>query len=89
LGVRGRIVTANWSPNGLFSPKLGTWPIYSTSFFASDFSSLVSFPNRKVGIPFPCGRGDSFFQSGRHAPRPPRFEAGRLQCSTLPELRRL
>jgi hypothetical protein len=36
------------------SPKLGTWPIYSTSFFAT--GGLASFANRKVGIPFACHR---------------------------------
>ena len=44
----------NLSPIGDFSPKLGAWPIYSTSFSGSHFSALVSFVNRKVGIPFAC-----------------------------------
>jgi hypothetical protein len=42
LGVRERNVTANCSPKGIFSPKLGACPIYSTSFFLSFFSSLLS-----------------------------------------------
>jgi hypothetical protein len=33
LGVRERNDTVNLSPNADFSPKLGAWPIYSTSFF--------------------------------------------------------
>jgi hypothetical protein len=54
LGVRERNVTADCSPKGRLSPELGAWPIYSTSLFASSFSSLYSFVNRKVGIPFAC-----------------------------------
>jgi hypothetical protein len=34
LGVRYRNDTANFSPNADLSPRLGAWPIYSTSFFA-------------------------------------------------------
>jgi hypothetical protein len=33
LGVRERNDTVNLSPNADLSPKLGAWPIYSTSFF--------------------------------------------------------
>ena len=33
LGVRERNDTVNRSPNADLSPKLGAWPIYSTSFF--------------------------------------------------------
>jgi hypothetical protein len=33
LGVRGRNERPILSPNGDLSPKLGAWPIYSTSFF--------------------------------------------------------
>jgi hypothetical protein len=54
LGVRGRNVTVNLSPNADFSPKLESRPFYSTSFFACAFSGLASFANRKVGIPFAC-----------------------------------
>ena len=57
LGVRNRNVTANRSPNGLFSPKLGAWSIYSTSFSAHAFNGLASLASRKVGIPFAyCSR---------------------------------
>jgi len=52
LVVRRRNVGANLSPNADFSPEPETWPIYSTSFFAHAFNRLVSFPIRKVGIPF-------------------------------------
>ena len=52
LGVRRRNVPAKCSPNGLFSPKLGAWPIYSTSFLCSRFNILHSFPVRKIGISF-------------------------------------
>jgi hypothetical protein len=52
LAVRYRNVPAKRSPNGLFSPKLGAWPIYSTSFYGRRFSGLASFLNRKAGIPF-------------------------------------
>ena len=38
----------------ILSPKLGAWPIYSTSFFGGRFSGLASFLSRKVGIPFAC-----------------------------------
>ena len=37
---------------GAFSPKLGAWPNYFTSFFAHDFSCRSSLLSRKVGIPF-------------------------------------
>jgi hypothetical protein len=33
LGVRYRNDTLSRSPNAAFSPNLGAWPIYSTSFF--------------------------------------------------------
>jgi hypothetical protein len=52
FGVRSRNNRPILSPIGEFSPKLGAWPIYSTSFFGSHFSALASFANRKVGIPF-------------------------------------
>jgi hypothetical protein len=52
LGVRLQNVPEKRSPNGLFSPKLGAWPIYSTSFFDISFSGLASFVSRKVGVPF-------------------------------------
>ena len=54
LGVRERNDTVNCSPNADLSPKLGAWPIYSTSFFGSKFNILTSFLRRKVGIPFAC-----------------------------------
>ena len=52
LGVRERNDTVNLSPNADLSPKLGAWPIYSTSFFGRDSRRLVLLWNRKVGIPF-------------------------------------
>ena len=54
LGVRERNDTVNSSPNTAFSPKLGAWPIHSTSFFGSKFNILISFLGRKIGIPFAC-----------------------------------
>jgi hypothetical protein len=53
-GVRSRNDRPDFSPVGEFSPKLGAWPIYSTSFFGCYFKALASFANRKVGIPFAC-----------------------------------
>jgi hypothetical protein len=44
----------NCSPKAHFSPELESRPFYSTSFFTSDFSGLVSFPSRKIGIPCAC-----------------------------------
>jgi hypothetical protein len=32
-----------FSPTGVLSPKLGAWPIYSTSFFPNNFNDLTSF----------------------------------------------
>ena len=54
LGFAIRNDMRNLSPNGRLSPKLGGWPIYSTSFFISLLNILVSFRNRKIGIPFAC-----------------------------------
>jgi hypothetical protein len=54
LCVRDRNERPNLSPTGDLSPKLGAWPIYSTSFFASSFSGLTSLTRRNVGIPFAC-----------------------------------
>jgi len=54
LGFGERNVAANCSPNADLSPKLESRPIYSTSFFVRAFSSLSSFPSRKVRIPFTC-----------------------------------
>jgi len=54
LGVHCQNVTANLSPNAGFSPKLGAWPIHSTSFFVQFIRDLASFTNRKVGIPIAC-----------------------------------
>jgi hypothetical protein len=53
LGVRKRNVTVILSPNADLSPKLGAWPIYSTSFFGRDCRRLVLLGSRKVGIPLP------------------------------------
>ena len=58
--VRNRNDTVNRSPNAVLSPKLGAWPVYSTSFFVRYFRRVASLTNRKVGIPFACcsrGRG--------------------------------
>jgi hypothetical protein len=41
LGVRSRNERAILAPIGEFSPKLGTWPTYSTSSFISLFNRLV------------------------------------------------
>ena len=41
LGVRERNDTVSRSPNADLSPKLGAWPIYSTSFFRLHFSALA------------------------------------------------
>ena len=57
-GVRSRNDTPDRSPNSVFSPKLGAWPIYSTSFFGNQFSALASFSNQNVGIPFDVVRLD-------------------------------
>ena len=55
LGVRDRNERPNLSPTGDLSPKLGGWPIYSTSFFGCDFSRLSSFRIGNIGISFACG----------------------------------
>ena len=52
LGVRERNDTANCSPNGNFSPKLGAWPIYSTSFFRLTFQRPSLIPQPEGWYPF-------------------------------------
>jgi hypothetical protein len=71
LGVRSRNERPNLCPKAHFSPKLGAWPIYSTSFFGSQFNSLVSLASRKVGIPFALYSGPTPPANPLICPRPP------------------
>ena len=80
LGVRFRNDSENLSLNGVLSPKLGAWPIYSTSFSDSYFSHLASFRARKIGIPSVSIFASQLSRIARIGPNPAVQRASGREC---------